>query len=119
MFFRKKKDRAVSVKKMKAWLDKQELEKVAELLQTGDVETRMNAVKFLSTINMANVKRELVKALQDPVEGVALLVAEKLEYMGVTPDERAEIEKYRKHWKVGKKSSAKKNTEGFLLGDSE
>jgi len=46
-------------------------------------------------------------------------VAEKLEYMGVTPDERAEIEKCRKHWKVGKKSSAKKNTEGFLLGDSE
>jgi hypothetical protein len=39
--------------------------------------------------------------------------------MGVTPDERAEIEKCRKHWRGSKKSSAKKNTEGFLLGDSE
>lgn len=96
--FKKKKNRKVSVKKMQGWLDKQKVELVVELLTTGDYQTRMDAIEFLSQINMANVKRELVKCLEDSVEGVAFKAAEKLEYMGVTPDERAEIAKCRKKW---------------------
>lgn len=119
MFFKKKNNRSVSAKKMKAWADKQQLEKVVELLESGNKETKTLAVKFLSEINMANVKRELVKALQDSDKEIALLVAEKLEYMGVNPDERVEIAKCRKRWKSTENSATKKNIEGFLLEDEE
>ncbi len=104
---------------MQGWINNRQPEKVVELLQSGDVETRLQAVACLAHENMANIKRELILALQDPEKEVALKVAETLEKMGVTAEEKVEIEKCRKHWMGGSKATSKPKLEDFLLEDSE
>ena len=117
--FKKKINRSVSADKIEGWIKSRQPEKVVELLQTGDVETRLQAVESLAHENMANIKRELIIALQDPEKEVALKVAETLYKMGVTAEEKVEVEKWKKHWLGESKPISKPKLEDFLLEDSE
>jgi len=110
--FKKTKNRKVPLSKMKKWADTQQLAKVVELLEQGDRETILMAVGFLSTINMINVKRELLKCLDAEDEEIALKTAKSLEYMGVTPEERLAVEKCKKKWGKSSIKSKKKQDKG-------
>ncbi len=99
MLFGKRTNRSVSARKMREWVANQRLNKVVALLETGDIDTKLNAIGILATINMINVKRELLKSLNDSTESVALKAADSLDYMGVTPAEREEVTKCRNYWK--------------------
>ena len=92
---------------MQNWADKQKLSKVVDLLVQGDKETKLAAIGFLSTINMINVKRELLACLENPDEEIALKAVESLEYMGVTPEERDVVNACKKKW--GKPIAKPKN----------
>ena len=111
-----RKNRKVSVKQMHKWIDSKRMEKVVDLLQTGNYDTRMKAIEILATVNLIQVKNALLECLDDQVRGVALKAAESIEIMGATPDEKARIRSCREHWKENKPTLIKEENKDFKTG---
>lgn len=111
--FKKTSNREVSLSKMKKWSEKQQLSKVVVLLEQGNKETKLRTIAFLSSINMINVKRELLKCLAFEDKEIALKTVESLEYMGVTPEEREQVDACKRKWGLAvTKPNSKKEDKG-------
>ena len=111
-----KKNRKVSVKQMQKWIDTKRMEKVVDLLQSGNYDTRMKAIEILATVNLIQVKNALLDCLDDKVRGVALKAAESIEIMGATPEERARIDRCRSHWAGVNPTLIKESNRDFIPG---
>lgn len=83
-------------KKLREWQKNYRVEKIVEALQTAPTFTRLKAIEVLSEINMTQIKKELLKCLDDESHAIAERAAKALEYMGVTPEEREAIKVFRK-----------------------
>lgn len=101
---------------MQKWIDTKRIEKVVDLLQTGNYDTRMNAIELLAKVNLIQVKNALLECLEDAVRGVALQAADSIEKMGATPEEKERIRKCRAHWKEHKPTLIKDKNKDFTSG---
>jgi HEAT repeat protein len=85
----------ITEKQLREWQAKYRVEKIVEVLHTGDTISRLRAMDVLEEINMTQVKRELIKCLDDENKDISLKAAQALENMGVTPEERKLVEAIR------------------------
>ena len=98
---------------MQKWIDTQRMEKVVDLLQTGNYETRMKAIELLAKVNLIQVKNALLVCLDDTVRGVALQASNSIEKMGATPEEKQRIRACREYWEAHKPTLIKDENKGF------
>jgi len=108
------KNKKVSAKKMRSWIEHKRIEKVVDLLQKGDSGTRLKAIELLSKINLIQVKNALIVCLDDKERAVALKAVESLEIMGMVPDERAKVEACKRRWKEKEPSLIMETKESFV-----
>ena len=107
------KNKKVSTKKMRSYIESKRIEKVVDLLQKGDYDTRMKAIELLAEVNLIQVKNALMTCLDDKVRGVALKAAESLEIMGLVPHEREKVDACKKYWEQHQPTLLKEKNEGF------
>ena len=101
---------------MQKWIDTKRMEKVVDLLQSGNYDTRMTAIELLATVNLIQVKNALLICLDDDVRGVALQAADSIEKMGATPEEKKRIKDCRTYWEENKPRLIKNESEDFVSG---
>lgn len=91
-FFSFGKNRNVSTKRMQRWLADHRLDKVVDVLSTGNTASIIRAIEVLRDTNMASVKRELIALANHKNAEVSQKAREVLELMGLTAEERQQLQ---------------------------